>query len=94
MSITLDLPGEDERRLREHASRLGVSVQSYLMSLAGRDDRVERPRPISGAEALAYWQSEGCLGLFPDGPDSPELAREWREAEEAARKSLREGSGC
>lgn len=43
-------------------------------------------RPMTGAQALAYWDAQGCLGVFSNRElypeDSPELAhRLRREAE-------------
>jgi len=46
------------------------------------------PTPKTPAEIVAYWERMGVHKTAPDGPDSPELVRQWRKqrAEASARK--------
>lgn len=76
-----------QEQLQRAAERLQVDAETLTVTL--RDvgileavpEAEETLRPMTGAEALAYWQKEGVLGLLADRPDSPEYARELRQAE-------------
>ena len=87
MTVTLELEPAMESRLRETAARAGLPVEEYLYSLVAKEIP-EEPMPRTGAEALAYWRRHDCLGGFADGPDSPELARQWREQEQHHRDDM------
>ncbi len=83
MTITLALTPTEETRLKAEATRRNLEptdlLHSYIASLQA---------PLSGAEALAFWEEQGCLGVFADSlSDSPELARTLRhEAEQRSTK--------
>jgi hypothetical protein len=78
MSLVLDLPPELETELAAEAARLGLPLPEYaLRLLAG--GRNLRPPPRTGADLLAYWQSEGLVGTRPDITDAPAHARVLRE---------------
>jgi hypothetical protein len=80
MTITLELEPEIEARLRENAARAGMDESEYARRLI-EDVLVERP--LTGAEALAYWERMGVRGVFAGRSDSPEFARQLRAQEEA-----------
>jgi hypothetical protein len=78
MSLVLDLPAELETELSAEAARIRLPLPEYVLRLlAGR--RTPSPAPRTGAELLAYWQSEGLVGTRPDITDSPAHARALRE---------------
>ena len=94
MSITIDVPPELEAELREAARQKGFSVESFVLDLARQ--KVQPTRAMTGADALAFWDREDCLGLFTESPDSVGLVRRWRD-EEDSRLERRLGeaiSGC
>jgi hypothetical protein len=77
MSITLDLPEELASELSAEAAQLGLPLGDYLLRvLAG--GRTAGTTPRTGAELVAYWQSEGLIGSRPDITDSQQHARELR----------------
>jgi hypothetical protein len=79
MALTVELTPEEQTRLEQEAALRGLEAAEYARRLieAGLS-----ARPMTGAEALAYWEREGVLGLFQDRPDSPEFARELRRQAE------------
>jgi hypothetical protein len=79
MTIILDLKPETEALLRESAARAGVEAADYARRLI---EAGLTAQPMTGAEALAYWDREGVRGVFADAPDSPEFARQLRVQEE------------
>lgn len=80
MTITLELEPEIEARLRENAARAGMDETEYAKRLI---EVVLVERPMTGAEALAYWDRMGVRGVLAGRPDSPEFARQLRAQEEA-----------
>jgi hypothetical protein len=81
MSITIELTEAEELRIREQAAALGLNEVEYARRrLVGEADDL---KPQTGAEALAFWEREGVLGLFSDRPDSPEFARQLRSEAES-----------
>lgn len=88
MTLMLDLPAELETQLQAEAGRRGVPVHEFaLMALvtgieAAATSTGVCPMPNTGAEALAYWESEGALGIFGDRSDTPEFAWELRRQAE------------
>lgn len=81
MSLVLDLPPELESELAAEATRLGLSLPEYVLRLLAGGGN-PRPSPRTGAELLAYWQSEGLIGTRPDVTDSQAHARALRERSE------------
>ena len=75
MTLILELPPSIEANLQAEAARRGVALEVVAM------ERLETPtKPMSGAEAIAYWKQNDVFGLFSNRPeDSPELARKFRE---------------
>lgn len=78
-SVTIELPTDTERRLREHATREGQSLESYLQRIAERalasfngtpvadQQRMsfeELTAPIAGAVAFAGASDEDVEALF------------------------------
>ncbi len=86
MSIRLDLPKELERELTTEATQMGVSLAEYVLRLLSTRSSVEAA-PATGAELIAYWQSEGLLGTRSRTTDSQALARQLRHKVE---KRIRE----
>jgi hypothetical protein len=83
MTLTLEITKEQRKRLRAKASRLGLDEAGYLQQLVAQDtaDPSDHPgKHVVGKELLEQWEAEGVLGLFTDCPDSPEFARELRNA--------------
>jgi len=78
MSLELDLPPELETELAAEATRLGLSLKDYALRLLA-SGRGLPPAPRSGAELVAYWQSEGLVGTRPEITDSSAHARGLRE---------------
>lgn len=79
MTLNLSLTPEQEAHLRIEAERTGQNLTDYALSrLLSVPDR---PEP-TGAEVLANLRASGVLGTFADRPDSPEWARQLREAAE------------
>jgi hypothetical protein len=78
MSLVLDLPAELETELAAEAARLGVPLTEYVLRLLARG-RTPTPAPRTGAELVAYWQSESLVGTRPDIADSAAHARTLRQ---------------
>ena len=89
MTITLELTPEQEARLRAKAERSGQDLTDYALArlldselsadIPAGEPAEKVTEPMTGAEILAYWEREGCLGVFADDPrDSVEIARELR----------------
>lgn len=75
MTITIELTPEEETRLKAEATRRNLDPADLVHSLIS-----SLQKPMSGAEALAYWEEQDCLGVFADrSEDSPELARRLRQ---------------
>jgi hypothetical protein len=81
MTLTLELPEELGSELATEADRLGLPLAEYAIRVltAGR---TASAAPKSGAELIAYWQSEGLIGSRPDIADSQQHARALRQQAE------------
>jgi hypothetical protein len=90
MTITLELEPEIEARLRENAAVAGMDETEYARRLI---EDLLVGRPMTGAEALAYWERMGVHGVFAERPDSPEFARQLRDEEEALTLRVRPEGG-
>ena len=85
MSLMLELPPELEAQLAAEAARFGLSLPEYALRLLAAGGGL-RPAPRTGAELLAYWESEDLVGTRPEISDSQAHARTLRErGEERAR---------
>ena len=85
MIITLDLPEQLVKKLSVEAAQLGVSLGEYIQRVLATGRNAEQTRK-TGADLMAYWQSEGVIGCRPDITDSQQHARELRaQAEQRAR---------
>ena len=88
MTLTVDLPDDLERRLRERASRDGRPVEQYVLELIERD----APGPGNGqgveasglytdqAPALSDAEFEHLLDEFESGPRLPHLPADFSRA--------------
>ncbi|MEH1812902.1 MAG: hypothetical protein V7K26_34595 [Nostoc sp.] len=77
MSINLDLPPELENELFTEASRLNLPLAEYILRILSVRQVLANP-PKTGAELVAYWQSEGVINSRPDITDSQAYARKLR----------------
>ncbi|MCW5312310.1 hypothetical protein GTQ43_00105 [Nostoc sp. KVJ3] len=77
MSINLDLPPELENELFTEASRLNLTLSEYILRILSVRQILANP-PRTGAELVAYWQSEGVINSRPDITDSQAYARKLR----------------
>ncbi|MEA5628303.1 hypothetical protein [Nostoc sp. UHCC 0251] len=77
MSINLDLPPELENELFTEASRLNLPLSEYILRILSVRQVLANP-PKTGAELVAYWQSEGVINSRPDITDSEAYARKLR----------------
>jgi hypothetical protein len=84
MSIPLDLPSELESELSTEASRLNLPLPEYIVRILSTRQILSNP-PKTGAELIAYWQSEGVINSRPDIIDSQAHARSIRHEAEARR---------
>ena len=78
MPQTVELPDDLADALFGEASRLGMSLPEFAVSLLWS----ARPSGVpvgSGAELVAYWQAEGLAGSRPDIADSQMQARNLRD---------------
>ncbi|WP_414516237.1 hypothetical protein [Nostoc sp. PCC 9305] len=78
MSINLDLPPELENELSTEASRLNLPISEYILRILSVRQVLANP-PKTGAELVAYWQSEGVINSRPDITDSQAYARKLRQ---------------
>jgi hypothetical protein len=87
MTLIIELSDAEEQRFRQEAADAGLDELEYARKrlLGG----IPQAKPRTGAEALAFWEHEGVLGLFSDRPDTPEFARELRSAAESRGGELR-----
>jgi hypothetical protein len=78
MPQTVELPDDLAGALSAEAKRLGLSLPDYAIRLLA----AARPAVASvrtGADLVAFWQSEGLIGTRPDIADSSAHARQLRE---------------
>jgi hypothetical protein len=78
VSLVVNLPVELESELSVEAARLGLPLPEYVLRLLVQG-RVSSPTPRTGAELLAYWQSEGVIGTRAEIADGAAHARALRE---------------
>jgi len=77
VSINLDLPLELENELSTEASKLNLPLSEYILRILSVRQVLANP-PKTGAELVAYWQSEGIINSRPDITDSQVYARKLR----------------
>ncbi|MEH1872389.1 hypothetical protein [Nostoc sp.] len=77
MSINLNLPPELENELFTEASRLNLPLSEYILRILSVRQVLANP-PKTGAELVAYWQSEGVINSRPDITDSQAYAGKLR----------------
>ncbi|MEG5034991.1 hypothetical protein [Microcoleus sp. AT3-D2] len=81
MSIQLELPPELESQLSNEALRLNLPLSEYILRVLSLRQVLSNP-PKTGAELVAYWQSEGVINSRPDITDSQVYARNLRHQAE------------
>ena len=74
MSIHLDLPPQLESQLSTEAWRLNLPLSEYILRVLSIG-QVLSNSPKTGAELVAYWQSEGVINSRPDITNSQVYAR-------------------
>ncbi|MBD1812990.1 hypothetical protein H6F65_15105 [Microcoleus sp. FACHB-DQ6] len=77
MSIQLELPPELESQLSTEALRLNLPLSEYILRVLSIRQVLSNP-PKTGAELVAYWQSEGVINSRPELTDSQVYARNLR----------------
>lgn len=78
MNLGLNLPPELESKLAAEAANLGLRLPENALRVHG-GERSAHPALFSGAELVAYWQSEGLVGTRPEIMDASAYARALRE---------------
>ena len=89
MTLTVDLPDDLERRLRERASRHGRSVEEYVLGLIERDAAGPDSGRWVGAPglhpghgpALSDGEFETLLDELASGPTLPHLPADFSRAD-------------
>lgn len=88
MSLIIELPRNLERELSAEAGRLGLPLPEYaLRVLATRSAESAEKPPLTGAELVALWQSEGLIGARPEIADAQTHARQLRQKAEHRRRA-------
>ena len=77
MSIQLELPPELESQLSTEALQLNLPLSEYILRVLSIGTFPINPSK-TGAELVAYWQSEGIINSRPDITDSQVYARNLR----------------
>lgn len=78
MPLTLELPDDLAEALTGEAARLGMSLPDYAIQLLTAA-RPPMTTVRTGADLVAFWQTEGVIGSRPDITDAPAEARRLRE---------------
>jgi hypothetical protein len=65
MIVQLELPPELESQLSTEALRLNLPLSEYILRVLSIVKVLSNP-PKTGAELVAYWQSEGVINSRPD----------------------------
>ena len=81
MSIRIDLPPELESELFTEALRLNLPLSDYILRVLSTR-QVLSNLPKTGAELVAYWQTEGVINSRSDIADSQVHARKLRREAE------------
>lgn len=90
LPVTVHLPRETERTLREKAASTGVTLEMYLQKLAQRDAENGTPRAKTLDEILAPVRE----GFAESGMSEDELTALFEEArEEVWQEKQRQGGG-
>jgi len=82
MSLTLELPGDLERRLASEAAEAGVPLADYVVQMLTQSSASPNRVAQTGAELVDFWRREGLIGYRTDITDSVEYARELRKRAE------------
>jgi hypothetical protein len=81
MNIRLDLPSKLENELATEAAQLNLPLPDYILRILSTRQALSNS-PKTGAELVAYWQSEGVIHSRPDITDSQARARQLRHEAE------------
>ena len=89
MTLTVHLPNDLERRLRDRASRDGRSVEDYVLALIERDAAALGTGPVvdassvqpSRAETLSDEAFDVLLDDLAAGPELPRLPADFSRAD-------------
>ena len=81
MGLLLNLSPELESELAAEAAQFGLPLSEYAIRVLS-GERTVRRSPGTGAELVAYWQSEGLVGTRPEISDPSAHARDLRERAE------------
>jgi hypothetical protein len=86
MTISLNIPSELENALSMEAAELNLPLPEYILRLLSTRQILNNP-PKTGAELVAYWQSEGIINSRPDIIDSQAHARNLRHQAETRERA-------
>lgn len=86
MNISLDLPPELESQLSTEASQLNLPLSEYILRILSIRQVLSNP-PKTGAELVAYWQSEGVINSRPEIADSQAHARNLRHEAQTRKRA-------
>ena len=81
MSIRIDLPSGLESELATEALRLNLPLSDYILQVLSVRQVLSNPLK-TGADLVAYWQSQGVINSRPDITDSQAHARKLRHEAE------------
>ncbi len=85
----LNLPPELGNELSDEASQLNLTLSEYILRVLTVRQVIANP-PKTGAELVAYWQSEGVINSRPGITDGQAYARRLRhEAETRERTQVK-----
>ncbi|MCF4969577.1 hypothetical protein [Nostoc sp. CMAA1605] len=86
MNMNINLPPELEKELCNEASQLNLTLSEYILRVLSVRQVLVNP-PKTGAELVAYWQSEGVIKSRPDITDSQAYARQLRHDAETRERT-------
>jgi hypothetical protein len=70
MTLTLEISPDLEERLSQRAAIAGVPLSKLATKMLEEATRVgDQAKPMTGAELVALWETEGVFGAWADRTD-------------------------